>query len=76
VAWSGSGAVVPLKHLSETRLRQAIDRVLSEPSHRDNALKLQRSIQQAGGVQRAADIVEQAIATGRPVLREPLAARL
>lgn len=76
VAWSGCGAVVPLKSLSQTRLRQAIDRVLSEPSHRDKALKLQRSIQQAGGVQRAADIVEQAIRTGRPVLREPLAARL
>lgn len=70
VAWSGSGAVVPLKRLSETRLRQAIDHVLSEPGHRDSALRLQRAIQRAGGVERAADIVEQAIATGRPVPRE------
>lgn len=76
VGWSGSGAVVPLKRLSEPRLRQAIERVLREARYRDNALRLQRSIQQAGGVQRAADLVERAIATGRPVLREPLAARL
>lgn len=75
VAWSGSGAVVPLKRLSEARLRQAIDHVLNEPSHRHNALRLQQAIRQAGGVQRAADLVEQAIATGRPVLRQPLAAR-
>lgn len=69
VAWSGSGAVVPLKRLAEQRLRQAIDRVLADGSYRANALRLQQAIQGSGGEQRAADLVEQAIATGRPVLR-------
>lgn len=68
VAWSGSGAVVPLKRASVPRLRAAIDRVWNDSAYRDNAQRLQWAIAAAGGVARAADIVEQAIATGRPVL--------
>jgi zeaxanthin glucosyltransferase len=69
VAWSGSGAVVPLKRLSEPRLRQAIDRVRQDDSYRHHARRLQLDIQRSGGVQRAADLVEQAIRTGQPVLQ-------
>jgi MGT family glycosyltransferase len=68
VAWSGSGAVVPIKRASERRLRAAIDRVWGDPSYRRNARRLQQAIAAAGGVARAADIVEQAISTGQPVL--------
>jgi zeaxanthin glucosyltransferase len=69
VAWSGSGVVVPRRRLTERRLRRAIDRVLADGSYRANAARLRQDIQGSGGVQRAADLVEQAIATGRPVLR-------
>lgn len=69
VAWSGCGAVVPLKQLSEERLRQAIDRVRQDGSARHNAQRLQLEIQRSGGVQRAADLVEQAIRAGQPLLR-------
>jgi UDP:flavonoid glycosyltransferase YjiC (YdhE family) len=41
---------------------------LSEDSYKRNALRLQQAIHAAGGVRRAADIVEQVITTGRPVL--------
>ncbi len=68
VAWSGSGAVVPLKKISVSRLRSAIDQVWNDPSYRANAQRLQKAIVAAGGVTRAADIVEQAITTGIPVL--------
>jgi UDP:flavonoid glycosyltransferase YjiC (YdhE family) len=68
VAWSGSGAVVPVKRLSVERLQLAIRRVWQDDSHRQNAERLQRAIQRAGGVQRAADLIERAIRTGRPVL--------
>ena len=68
VAWSGSGAVVPLKQASVGRLRAAIDRVWSDPAYRAKAQGLQQSIASSGGVARAADIVEQAIRTGQPVL--------
>jgi len=71
IAWTGTGEVVPLKRLTPARLQAAITQVLSEESYRHNALRLQAAIQRAGGVRRAADIVEAAIATGEPVLREP-----
>ncbi|MFM7360447.1 MAG: glycosyltransferase [Cyanobium sp.] len=69
LAWSGSGAVVPLKRLSAARLRAAIERVLQEDSYRAEALRLQAAIRRAGGVSRAADVVEPAVASGQPVLR-------
>lgn len=67
--WAGAGEVVPLKHVRSDRLRQAIRQVLSNPRYRHNATKIQHEIWRAGGVTRAADIIEQAIRTGQPVLR-------
>jgi MGT family glycosyltransferase len=67
--WAGAGEVVSLKRLNTPKLRAAIQRVLSEDSYKKNALRLQQAVHQAGGVRRAIDIVEQAVATGKPVLR-------
>ncbi len=47
-----------------------IKRVLTEDCSKQNALRLQRAIQKAGGVSRAADIIEQAISTGKPVMKQ------
>ena len=69
LAWSGSGHVVPLRQASEQRLRAAIDRVWQDDRHRGHAERLRQAIAESGGVAHAADLVEQAIATGRPVLR-------
>lgn len=69
IAWTGAGEFVPLSGLSIPRLRTAIQRVLTEDSYKQNALKLQQAIQKAGGVSRAADIIEQAVSTGKPVVR-------
>jgi MGT family glycosyltransferase len=68
LAWSGAGEVVPLSRLSAPRLRSAIQRVLTEDSYKNNASRLQDAIARAGGVRRAADIIEQVISTGKPVL--------
>lgn len=68
IAWTGTGAVVPLRRLSEPRLRRAIDQVWNDPACRANAQRLQQAIARAGGVGRAADIVEQVIRSGRPVM--------
>ena len=67
IAWTGAGEVVPLGNLSVKRLREAIERVLREDSYKKNAAKLQKATKQAGGVNRAADIIEQAVSTGKPV---------
>lgn len=68
VAWSGSGTVVPIKRATTQRLRSAIVQVWNNPSYVENARRLQKAIAAAGGVSRAADIVELAISTGQPVL--------
>lgn len=58
---TGTGEVIPVSRLNVAKLRTAIQRVLSEEKYRQNAQRIQRSIAEAGGVQRAADIIEQVI---------------
>ncbi|PZO40624.1 MAG: glycosyl transferase family 1 [Pseudanabaena frigida] len=70
IAWTGTGVVIPVKKLTVPKLRNAIQTVLSESKYRDNAKKMQAAMQKSGGVKMAADIVEEAIATGKPVLRK------
>jgi len=72
IVWTGAGEAVPLAHLNVPRLRKAIKRVLMEDSYQQNASRLKEAICQAGGVNRAADIVEQAVSTGKPVLAQKL----
>ena len=68
IAWTGTGKIVPLKKVSVENLRRAIEQILRKDSYKNNALKLQQSIKQVGGVSKAANIIEQAIATNKPVL--------
>lgn len=68
IAWTGAGEVVSLKKLSVEKLQKAVEKVLTEDSYKQNALRLQEGIKQAGGVKKAVDIIEQAVATREPVL--------
>ncbi|MDY7015370.1 MAG: glycosyltransferase, partial [Cyanobacteriota bacterium] len=68
IAWTGTGEVVPLAKLSAKRLRQALERVLTEDSYKKNAVRLQEAIQRSGGTRRAAEIIERVAATGKPML--------
>ena len=68
LAWTEVGEVVQLSQLSVPRLRTAIQRIMTENLYKKNASKLQAAIRRAGGVIRAADIVEQVVNTGKPVL--------
>jgi zeaxanthin glucosyltransferase len=68
VAWSGAGEAIPLSRVNVPKLRSAIQKVLTEDSYKQNALRLQEAIKKAGGVSRAIDIVEEAASTGKPVL--------
>ncbi|MEG3939801.1 glycosyltransferase [Microcoleus sp. S36b_A3] len=67
IARTGAGEVVPLVRLNVPRLRDVIRLVLAEDSYKQNARRLQDTIRHAGGVTRAADIIEQAVLTGQPV---------
>lgn len=67
VDWTETGLVIPLKKLTVPKLQKAITTVLKDPKYKNNAKKMQAAMEKAGGVQQAADIVEQVIATGKPV---------
>jgi zeaxanthin glucosyltransferase len=69
IAWTGAGEIVPLNKLTAARLNKTLKLVLTEASYRQNALRLKQSIAVAGGVSRAADIIEQAISTRKSVVR-------
>lgn len=69
IAYCGVGEVVTLARLNEKRLRAAIQKVLTQESYRVKVVAIQREIALTSGVQRAADIAEQALTTNTPVLR-------
>ncbi|QSJ15487.1 glycosyltransferase [Nostoc sp. UHCC 0702] len=71
LAWVGAGEVIPLKRLHVPLLRRAIEQVLTDPSYRHHAIRLKEAIARSGGVKRSADIIEQVISTGKPVLASP-----
>jgi zeaxanthin glucosyltransferase len=70
VVWAGCGEALPVKSVNVSRLRTAIQKVLTEDSYKQNAVRLQSCIHRAGGVSRAIDIVEQVVSTGKPVLAQ------
>jgi len=68
IVWSGVGMMIPVKKLTVENLSQAVKQVLNTDSYKENALRLQERIRHSGGVSQAADIIEQVMATGEPVL--------
>ncbi|MDJ0727185.1 MAG: glycosyltransferase [Prochloraceae cyanobacterium] len=67
LARTGAGEILSLKSLKVSKLEASIRRVLNEKSYQENAIRLQKAIKRAGGVKRAADIIEQAVSTRKPV---------
>jgi zeaxanthin glucosyltransferase len=63
VEWSGAGRSTPFAGLNAARLREIVRDVLQQPSHREAARRIGDAIINAGGVARAADIVEAALAS-------------
>lgn len=72
IAKAGAGEVVPLKKLNVSNLKTAIKRVLENRTYRDNAAKLRSAIQNAGGINYAADVIEQVLHTNAPVFNSRL----
>ncbi|MDZ8081957.1 MAG: glycosyltransferase [Nostoc sp. DcaGUA01] len=70
IAYTGTGEFVPLSGLTVSKLRDNINRVLTEDSYKKNALRLQQAIRSAGGVTHAADIIEKVVFTKKPVLAQ------
>jgi MGT family glycosyltransferase len=61
---SGVGRSIPVGRLTIDRLRDAVRSVLDNPAYRQRAGWLKSSIEAADGLNRAADAIEAALATG------------
>jgi UDP:flavonoid glycosyltransferase YjiC (YdhE family) len=65
VEWSGAGKSIPIGRLTVDKLRDAVRVVLADPAYRQRAVQLQSSIVAADGLNRAADLVEEAFVASR-----------
>lgn len=63
IAWTKTGEVVDLNNCTVDALKIAIQKVLSQPKYQQNALKFKTEIKQAGGVTKAAKIIETTLNT-------------
>jgi zeaxanthin glucosyltransferase len=60
IAYTHTGGYVPLRELSTARLSTLIDDVLGNPEYRQNANKMREAIVRTNGLEKAADLLEQA----------------
>jgi MGT family glycosyltransferase len=69
VAWSGAGINLHTGTPTAAQLRDAVIRVLEEPTYRDHARRIQSDFARHDGPREAADLLERVAATARPVVR-------
>jgi MGT family glycosyltransferase len=77
VAARGAGLVIPQKKLTGAKLHTAVQAVLMDPRYRRAAEMLKKAIAESDGLNRAADIIEQALGIGAAqpsIWPKPLAA--
>ena len=63
IAWTKVGELLSPSRLSVDNLRETIEKVLRERSYKQNAVHLQETIRHTKGVNRAVDIIMQAVST-------------
>jgi zeaxanthin glucosyltransferase len=63
IAYTKTGIVVPLEELTVARLRPQIDDALGNSEYRDNARKIKHEIAREGGLDKAADMLEEVFET-------------
>jgi MGT family glycosyltransferase len=68
IEYAGAGLRGSFHHGTPEQWRRLIERVLTEDRFRRRARELQQAMASAGGAQRAAEIAEQAILSGRPLV--------
>ncbi len=57
----GIAEVLPVMRLSANRIHKAVAKVLHDQSYRDAAVKMQAKLHSLHGLQRAADVIEEAL---------------
>lgn len=71
IAWTRVGELIKLSSLNVDGMRKIVERVLKQPSYKQNAVRLQKAIRHTGGVNRAVDIIEKVISTKKPAIDLP-----
>ncbi len=69
IQWSGAGVNLKTQKPTPARIRQAVRKVLENPSFKKNAQRLKAEYQQYDSSKLAADLLEQLAYTKRPILR-------
>ena len=67
VAHKRTGVVTSLDKLNADHLAFLLNEVLTDPTYRENALKMQRAIAEANGLSVAAEFIEESVGTSRNV---------
>ena len=65
ISYTKTGAFVPLKELTVSRLSSLIDEVLRNPEYRQNANRLRQAIADTNGLEKAVDLLEEAFGLHR-----------
>jgi zeaxanthin glucosyltransferase len=60
IAYTKTGAYVPLQEMTAPRLSALIEEVLTNPEYRQNANKMKQAIVQTNGLEKAVDLLEDA----------------
>ena len=61
IAYHKTGVVTSLDKLTADHLALLLEEVLTDPTYRENALKMQRAIAEANGLSVAADVIEESL---------------
>ena len=67
IAHQKTGVVTSLDKLTADHLSTLLDEVLSDPTYRENARKLQKAIAEANGLSVAADLIEESLGVSRKI---------
>jgi zeaxanthin glucosyltransferase len=70
IAYTKTGAFVPVQQLTVPRLSGLIDEVLGNPEYRQNAKKMQQAIAKANGLEKALDLIEEAFQLSRETVAQ------
>jgi UDP:flavonoid glycosyltransferase YjiC (YdhE family) len=68
IAHKRTGVVTSLDKLNADHLAFRLNEVLTDPTYRENALKMQRAIAEANGLSVAADLIEESLGARKKVL--------
>ena len=60
IAYTKTGAYVPIQEMTDSRLSALIEEVLSNPEYRQNANNMKQVIVETNGLEKAVDLLEQA----------------